>query len=103
MGVAIFEIGEKRPQNSTSYELIFDPNGSARLTPLSPQDIEERTLFWMNENSPTFLNADPPGVQGEPRFDVEFNIDANKRLLITARDLKTGKLVFKEFPVVRLT
>ncbi len=103
LGVAIFEVGEKRPQNSTSYELVFDPNGSARLTPLSPQDIEERTLFWMNENSPTFLNADPPGVQGEPRFDVEFNIDANKRLLITARDLKTGKLVFKEFPVVRLT
>jgi molecular chaperone DnaK (HSP70) len=57
----------------------------------------------MNEHSPTFLDADPPGVQGEPRFDVEFTIDANKRLLITARDLKTGNLVLKDFPVVRLT
>ncbi len=103
LGVAIFEMGEKRPQNSTSYELVFDAHGGARLTPLSPQEIEERTLFWMNEHSPTFLEANPPGVQGEPRFDVEFTIDANKRLLITARDLKTGSLVLKECPVVRLT
>ena len=34
---------------------------------------------------------------------VEFGIDGNKRLLITARDLRTGRLTHKDYPVVKLT
>jgi molecular chaperone DnaK len=104
LGIAIFEIGEQRLQNNGhAMELVFDPSGAARVMPVSPHEQERRSSFWMNEHSPTFLVADPPATQGEPRYEVEFNIDGNKRLLITARDLKTGRLAYQDYPVVKLT
>jgi hypothetical protein len=57
----------------------------------------------MNEGQPTFLVADPPAQRGEPRFEVEFSVDSNKRLLLTARDLQTGRLLYQAYPVVKLT
>jgi molecular chaperone DnaK (HSP70) len=57
----------------------------------------------VNEKNPTFLTANPPAQMGEVRFEVSFSIDGNKRLLITARDLKTGRLLYRDFPVVKLT
>ncbi|MEW5872054.1 MAG: Hsp70 family protein [Chloroflexota bacterium] len=107
LGIAIFEMGEKgaggryRPAGA-QVELVFDPSGAARLMPLAPDDEERRSLFWMNEHNPTFLKADPPAAQGAARFEVEFNIDGNKRLLVTARDLQTGKLALSNYPVVKL-
>lgn len=103
LGLAIFEMGEQRQNSGPAVELVFDPSGAARLSQVALHDQEQRSLFWMNENQPTFLEADPPGVQGESRFEVEFNIDANKRLLITARDIKTGMLQYQNHPVVKLT
>ena len=47
--------------------------------------------------------ADPPAKQAEPRFEVEFGIDGNKRLLITVRDLVTKQITLRDHPVVRLT
>lgn len=87
--------------------LIFDfggdPSGAARLTSVSPDEGERRAQFWMNESSPTFLTAEPPASQGEARFQVEFSIDGNKRLLMTARDVKTGRVTHRSYPVVKLT
>jgi len=104
LGIAIFEIGEQRSnENGTAVELVFDPTGAARVLHLTPDEQERRTSFWMNEHSPTFLSADPPGKQGEARFEVIFNIDGNKRLLITARDMKNGRLTHRDYPVVKLT
>ncbi len=65
--------------------------------------MEDRSLFWMNENSPTFLEANPPADMGQARFEVIFNVDHNKRLIVTARDLITGMMVLNNSPVVRLT
>jgi len=104
MGLAIFEIGERRPTSSSpSLELVFDPTGAARMVPLSSEETERRSSFWLNEGTPTFLSADPPARKGEPRFEVEFSIDGNKRLLITSRDLRTGRVTHQGFPVVKLT
>lgn len=105
LGIAIFEMGERRQRGSRQpVELVFDSSGAARVVPLTPDEEDRRTLFWMNEHQQTFLSADPPARQGESRFHVEFGIDGNKRLLITARDLKeTGKVVFQDYPVVKLT
>ena len=64
---------------------------------------ERRQRFWVNEAAPTFLDAEPPAKKGEPRFEVEFGIDGNKRLLVTARDLLTKQIVLKEYPVVKLS
>jgi molecular chaperone DnaK (HSP70) len=104
LGLAIFEMGaQRRLESAGSFELVFDPNGAARIAPVHPDESARRSLFWMNEGNPTFLSADPPATQGEARFEVEFAIDGNKRLLITARDLKSGKLTHLNYPVVKLT
>jgi len=104
LGIAIFEVGERRPSSSGQpVELVFDPAGAARIRQLTPDEEDRRTYFWMNENSPTFLVASPPARQGESRFQVEFGIDGNKRLLINARDLKTGQTTHRDYPVVKLT
>ena len=104
LGIAIFELGEKRQRGpEQGVELVFDPSGAARVTHLSAEEEERRYYFWINEHSPTFLHAEPPAQRGEPRFEVEFGIDANKRLLITARDLKTERVALRDYPVVKLT
>lgn len=104
LGIAIFEVSEPHRRISTQpLELVFDPTGAARIVQVTPDEENQRTYFWMNEGSPTFLVADPPAQKGEPRFEVEFNIDGNKRLLITAKDLKSGRMVLKDYPVVKLT
>ncbi|MBI4928992.1 MAG: Hsp70 family protein [Anaerolineae bacterium] len=102
LGLAIFEMGEQVARTQLTTELVFDPSGSARLSYVTPQAQEDRSLFWMNEHSPTFLPANPPAVQGEARFEVEFNIDYNKRLTVTARDIQTGQLIYNDYPVVKL-
>ncbi|HEV3261418.1 MAG TPA: Hsp70 family protein [Gemmataceae bacterium] len=104
LGIAIFEMAERRRHGGGQpVELVFDPSGAARVHHVTPDEEDGRHLFWINEHNPTFLHADPPGRQGEPRFEVEFGIDANKRLLITARDLKTGRTLLRDQAVVKLT
>ena len=104
LGIAIFEVAERRSRGTSQpVELVFDPSGAARILQVTADEEEQRTHFWLNEHTPTFLTAEPPGTQGEPRFEVEFGIDGNKRLLITARDLKTNRLTHQDFPVVKLT
>lgn len=101
LGLAIYEISEHYTK-SKSNELVFDPTGAARIVEISPEEENRRTYFWMNEDQPTFLIADPPAQKGEARFEVDFLIDNNKRLIINALDLKTRELVYKNYPVVKL-
>jgi len=104
LGIAVFEMGEKRKTESGSpVELVFDPTGAVRIMQVTPDEQEKRSSFWMNEHSPTFLVADPPAKQSEARFEVEFNIDVNKRLMMTVRDILSGKITYQDFPVVKLT
>ena len=70
---------------------------------MSIDESTRRREFWMNEESPTFLTADPPATEGEPRFEVSFSIDANKRLLMTSRDVRSGSYTHRDFPVIKLT
>jgi len=104
LGIAIFEMSERRRcTGGQPVELVFDPSGAARIMPVSPDEEERRANFWMNEANPTFLTLASPAGPGEPCFEVSFSVDANKRLLITARDLKTAKLTHRDYPVVKLT
>jgi hypothetical protein len=104
LGLAIFEMGERRSRPAgPRMELVFDPGGAARIATVGADEEERRTLFWMNEHQPTFLHANPPAKRGEARFQVEFNIDENKRLLISVRDLVTGQLTHRDYPVVKLS
>lgn len=105
LGLAIFEV--RNPQESSfsqeHIELVFDPQGFARIVQLPSQQINERTYFFVNEHCPTFLTADPPAQPGIPRFEVSFFIDSQKRLTITARDLQTGIIILENQPVIRLS
>ena len=105
LGLAVAEMGEQRGHGSERrLELVFDPSGAARVVTVSPDEEESRSVFWMNEDSPTFLRADPPAQKGgEERFRVDFAVDGNKRLLITVRDVVTGKTTHRDYPVVKLT
>lgn len=103
LGIAVFEMSSARERLCAApLELVFDPSGAARLSRVDAEEQERRERFWVNEQSPTFLNAEPPAHRSEPRFEVEFGIDSNKRLLISARDLRSKRLVLRDFPVIKL-
>ncbi len=104
LGLAIFEVRNSSESSfaQENIELIFDPKGFARIVQLPTQQIQERTYFFVNEHCPTFLIADPPAEAGTPRFEVFFYIDAQKRLTINVRDLKTGSIILENQPVIRL-
>lgn len=88
---------------SNPWSWFLTPAGAVRVTHLMPDEEDRRTFFWMNEHSPAFLVADPPAQQGESRFAVECGIDGNKRLFSTARDLQTGRVTHRGYPVIKLT
>lgn len=102
LGLAIFELSRQVSAPENRLELVFDLSGAARLVPLTAAQQENRTHFWMNEANPTFLPADPPAEKGETIYEVEFQIDRNKRLLLTARDSRSQELVFLRHPVITL-
>lgn len=102
LGLAVFELGSRQAA-AGPVELVFDPSGAARLIELDPETQVQRTRFWLNENAPTFLDADPPAQQGDKCFSVDFHVDDNKRLLITARDLRSGRTVMEKRPMVKLS
>lgn len=109
LGLAVFEVSEHRRkgwnggQEAAEVELVFDPSGEARLIEVSPSEEQERSYFWLNAGNPCFLQAAPPARKGDPCFEVEFGVDANRRLLLTARDLRNGRLVYRDHPLVRLS
>jgi hypothetical protein len=103
LGIAIYELGDQRRAAGGETELVLDPGGAWRVATVSADDEDSRSRFWVNERAPTFLPAEPPARAGQARFRVEFGIDSNKRLLLTAHDLVGGRITHRDFPVVKLT
>ena len=104
LGIDIFELSEKHQRPSEKpVELVFDTSGAARIQRLSLEEQEQRARFWMNEHNRTFLTAHPPAKGGKERFEVQFRVDENKRLVITVRDLETSELIYENLQVVKLT
>lgn len=102
-GIPIYEIGENGGRRGgDDLEIVADSSGSMRLIAVQARIDEGRARFWMNENNPTFLVADPPAALNEARFELTFGIDGNRRLLVTSRDMKTGGMVTRDHPVARL-
>ncbi len=102
LGLVVFEVGEdRRPGRGRMVEIEYDPSGAARLCEVTPEEAERRRHFQIG--TPTFLRADPPAQRGEGRFEVTFGIDGNKRLLISVRDIATGRWTHRDYPMVKLT
>ncbi|MEE1939996.1 Hsp70 family protein [Streptomyces sp. TRM 70361] len=103
LGLAVYELAHATYRDAgAELEIAFDAGGGARTVAVTPQQRQQRSMLWLNEDSPTFLEADPPAAAGEDRFRLEFRIDAHKRLTVTAYDLHRHTLVLDRQPVVRL-
>ncbi len=100
LGLQVYEVA--RPEASAcgggGLELVFTENGSARYS--AREDVED--FCCRPIGSSTFIQADPPAAQGQPRFEAGFSINASKHLCVTVRDLLTGKVLMRDVPMVRL-
>jgi len=103
LGLSLYEIGRDGHGTGPVLELVQDPAGGVRLAAHEKDADEESRPRLVNGIIPTLLTADPPGIKGEPRFEMTFIIDRERQLCLTARDLITGKLVRRDIPVYRLT
>lgn len=105
LGLAIMEMGEGPGEGcSEPIEILYDILGAVQVATLTREQCKARRIFCMNEHALVFLTAEPPArYEGEARFTVEFSVDKNKHLLITAHDLETGMVIYKDYPVVELT
>ncbi|GHJ38677.1 Hsp70 family protein [Streptomyces sp. TS71-3] len=104
LGLAVYELAHATYRDaSAELEIAFDAGGGARAVAVTPQRRLERAMLWLNEDSPTFLVAEPPATAGEDRFRVEFRVDVHKRLTVTAYDLHRHIRVLDAQPVVRLS
>jgi molecular chaperone DnaK (HSP70) len=103
LGINIYELAHATYRDaSAGVEIIYDADGGARLMAVSAQRRQEQATLWLNEDSPTFLEAEPPAEAGADRFRLDFRIDSAKRLTVSAFDLKRKKWVLDRQPVVRL-
>jgi molecular chaperone DnaK len=102
-GIQIFEINQQEPQSGGEFELFFTDQGSVQLLPLTAQDHQERSHIWLNEQNPTFLSTNTPGVLGENQFRIRFTLDENKRLLISTYDMIEKRWLLETQPVVKLS
>jgi molecular chaperone DnaK (HSP70) len=103
LGLAIYELAHATYRDaSADLEIIFDADGGARTVAVGAQQRQEQAIRWLNEDCPTFLEADPPAAAGADRFRLDFRIDAQKRLTVSAFDLQRKIWVLDRQPVVRL-
>lgn len=103
LGINVYERAhDTYRDDSADLEIIYDAGGGARTVPVTPQQRQERARRWLNEDSPTFLEADPPAAAGADRFRLEFRIDGQKRLTVSAFDIVRRIWVLDRRPVVRL-
>jgi molecular chaperone DnaK (HSP70) len=105
MGISVYEVpsGGNTCNNGRHRELVIQSSGLIRCHDPSDAAGEEQEPVWVNEKSPAFIPADPPALQGEPRFEVWFMIDATRQLLASARDLRTGKMAVENIVLTRLS
>lgn len=106
LGLDIYEVGRTpRADSGTAagFDLVFDPSGAARFQARETFDHEITSHFWVNEQCPTFIHAQPSARKGDGRFPVQFTIDDNKRLCVTVRDTLMGKVLLRDHPLIKLT
>lgn len=65
---------------------------------------EKRLIVPLNEGAPTLGTLDPPHAPDDrsARLDVCFGVDADRWLIATVKDLRTGETLMDATPVVRL-
>jgi molecular chaperone DnaK (HSP70) len=74
-------------------ELRFESTGMIRMEDDAYTSGKDSGQLWVNEGEIPLIPADPPAMRGEPRFELCFSITASRDLLVSARDLRTGRQV----------
>ena len=97
----ICELSRSEAICAGDIEICFDELGNARLNSISPEERENRRIFWLNEAKPTFIRVETPVAKGDECFDLRFSIDANRHLLLSTQDLKSGRLLQENYPVIK--
>jgi molecular chaperone DnaK (HSP70) len=99
VGLLIYEVS--RMKRRSVDEAMVDAEGRIRSSPRVTTDYEH---ICLNPDNPTFIVADPPinRERDKQRILCSFEIDGNRRLLVTAVDNLAGKTVLRGHPVVRL-
>jgi len=104
LGLEIYEMSGSDYGRSlghfSKFDLVFDPSGGAHFREREASNSME--YFWVNEKCPSFVHANPPAERGEKRFPVSFSIDSNKRLCVSVRDLRNGKVLLVDHPLIKL-
>jgi molecular chaperone DnaK len=96
LGVPLYQLASPGPDSrDVQYrELRFGPAGTTLVGGEHSSSGQPR-YTWINERKLPLIPADPPAMRGEPRFELSFSIDSSHELLISARDLRTGRQVFE--------
>lgn len=94
----IYEIGRK---HAPDHEFVWDEKGE--LHSLSGES-KKRLIIPLNESDPTLGYLRPPHYPSEkrPRVEISFMVNEDKWLCTTVFDLKTGRNLLTEKPVIRL-
>jgi molecular chaperone DnaK (HSP70) len=98
-GLQVYEVADRTALATGTVDLVFDQNGAARYTARADEhDLTHRPI-----GSSTGIPCDPPAQPGEARFLATFIIDASKHLCATIQDTRTGRFLFRDRPLVKLT
>ena len=96
LGVPLYEIispGTGLGGYARKRELRFETQGMIRMEDDAGSSGDELGQRWMNEGEIPLIPADPPAIRGEPRFELIFSVNGSRELVVSARDLRTGRQV----------
>lgn len=96
LGVPLYEIpspGTGAGGDVRKRELRFESSGMIHMEDDASPSGKEGGQRWMNEGEIPLIPADPPAMRGEPRFELCFSVNGSRELLVSARDLRTGRQV----------
>jgi len=97
--IDIYEIAEKGIVATGKGEIVQNPQGEW-IYERNPERMGTR--YWLNEENPLIIEADPPAEKGVDRFTISFRVDRNKKLLINVWDVKRKTYLYKDYPVVKI-
>lgn len=98
--LVICEIG--RAENEGGRAFAWDAKG--QLHKLGGTGGETSMVVALNEANPTLGSLDPPHppADRQARLEISFGVDADRWLCAHVLDLRTGRVLMSEEPVVRL-
>jgi hypothetical protein len=97
VGLKIFEVSQVRQMAGVAYDEEGRPMQQARVA-------TDRQHVCLNADNVTFVGIDPPydKDRDQRRLHAAFQVDGNRRLLVTVVDHLAQKTLLRDHPVVRL-